>query len=416
MQVQLYSVLHTSHPQRTMTEPPFSPNSWKRATIPIYLDTHHEHKSPVPLNPWRKVTISVYFDTNYDQTLSLASRIERNLWEYGASANVVKRWLLEITSFFLSAICMGNIIGMLHFYKHNSPPHWPLGLTLDILVFVLSKIASAALLLPASEALGQLQWSWRKGKSDKKMWDFKIFDNASRGYWGSFLLLRTKGKSLAALIAAITLLVHALDPFIQQAVELQQEYSDTSPGLASVGKGTIEVRWAYLAPHLGLLCLTCVALIITVIRDFMEQRHVGVYKASVIATLLYGLPKEVQYKLKSQLSETPRAGTKNMREKWFLMGGLPFRDDTMLLKSLRSRYLSNYITKGYDGNKNYRRVWNNDATSVLSGITTVSSPTAKGPMNYSGYKELLTIFRNDTGLIVLYRMAIENRCVGLERL
>jgi hypothetical protein len=43
---------------------------------------------------------------------------------------------------------------------------------------VLSKVASAALIVPTSEALGQLKWNWFH--ESKAMWDFEIFDKASR--------------------------------------------------------------------------------------------------------------------------------------------------------------------------------------------------------------------------------------------
>ncbi|KAF2690455.1 hypothetical protein K458DRAFT_413232 [Lentithecium fluviatile CBS 122367] len=156
---------------------------------------------------------------------NFAQRIEQKLWKYSASSNVVKRWLLEIISWSLSAICMAGIVGVLIFYKNKRIPNWPLGLTLNAYISVLSKVASAALLLPVSEALGQLKWSWFQGGKSQKMWDFEIFDNASRGPWGSLLLLvRTKGKSLAALGAAVTLFALALDPFFQQVVEYTEHW------------------------------------------------------------------------------------------------------------------------------------------------------------------------------------------------
>ncbi|KAF2649521.1 hypothetical protein K491DRAFT_610588 [Lophiostoma macrostomum CBS 122681] len=156
---------------------------------------------------------------------NVAQRIEQKLWKYSASRNVVKRWLLEIISWVLSAMCMAGIAGMLIYYKDERIPKWPMGLTLNAYISILSKIASAALLLPVSEALGQLKWSWFQGDNSKKMWDFEIFDNASRGPWGSLLLLvRTKGKSMAALGAAVTLFALALDPFFQQVVEYPERW------------------------------------------------------------------------------------------------------------------------------------------------------------------------------------------------
>jgi hypothetical protein len=157
---------------------------------------------------------------NVGTASNFAQRIEQKLWKYSASRNVVKRWLLEIISWTLSACCMAGIVIVLICYKDKRIPKWPLGLTLNAYISVLSKVASAALLLPVSEALGQLKWSWFQGSKSQKMWDFEIFDNASRGPWGSLLLLvRTKGKSLAALGAAVTLFALALDPFFQQVVE-----------------------------------------------------------------------------------------------------------------------------------------------------------------------------------------------------
>jgi hypothetical protein len=156
-------------------------------------------------------------------TPNLAEGIEQKLWNYSASSNVVKRWLLEIISWLLSALCMCTIIIILFFLQNKPlPSHWPLNITLNAYIAILSRIASASLMLPVSEALGQLKWSWFQGHS-KKMWDFELFDNASRGPWGSVMLLvRTKGTTLAALGAAITIFVMAMDPFFQQVVRYPQ--------------------------------------------------------------------------------------------------------------------------------------------------------------------------------------------------
>ena len=125
---------------------------------------------------------------------NFAQTFEKRIWEFNESDNVIKRWLLELISWFLSAICMAAIVIVLLILKDEKLPRWPLGLTLNAYIAVLSKVAGAALLLPVSEALGQLKWSWFQGDS-KKMWDFEIFDNASRGPWGSIMLLiRTKGR------------------------------------------------------------------------------------------------------------------------------------------------------------------------------------------------------------------------------
>ncbi|KAF2107520.1 hypothetical protein BDV96DRAFT_464154, partial [Lophiotrema nucula] len=148
----------------------------------------------------------------------IAQRIEKRLWKYQSSSHVATRWLLEIISWILSALCMGTIIVVLLIRKDQRVPHWPMDLSINTFIAVLSRIASAALVLPVTEALGQLKWNWFQHDS-KKMWDFEIFDNASRGPWGSFLLLiRTKCRTLASLGAVIVIIALAMDPFFQQVV------------------------------------------------------------------------------------------------------------------------------------------------------------------------------------------------------
>lgn len=66
------------------------------------------------------------------------------------------------------------------------------------------------------------------------MIDFEIFDKASRGAWGSFLLLfRTKGQSLAALGAVLTLLLLATDTFFQQVTNYPDRWALEHLGSAS---------------------------------------------------------------------------------------------------------------------------------------------------------------------------------------
>ncbi|KAF2183985.1 hypothetical protein K469DRAFT_204504 [Zopfia rhizophila CBS 207.26] len=190
------------------------------------------------------ITIKSTTDKEDESSPNIAQRIEKRLWQYNSSRNVAAQWLLEIISWVISAICMSAIIGVLSYLKDERLPKWPLNLTLNAYIAILSKVASAALVLPISEALGQLKWSWFQGDS-KKMWDFEIFDNASRGPWGSFLLLiHTKCKTLAALGAAVTLLSLALDPFFQQVVDFPGCW--TLQGNSSIPKVT---RYE---PHYGI--------------------------------------------------------------------------------------------------------------------------------------------------------------------
>lgn len=170
------------------------------------------------------------FDSEKQEpSTNIAQRIEEKLWSYSSSGNVIERWLLEIVSWLISAICMAAIIATLYVLKNQPSSKWPfdgVGLTLNAFVSILSRIAGAALLLPVAEALGQLKWNWFIKGDSKKMWDFEMFDNASRGPWGAFLLLiHTKGKTIAALGALVTIFALALDPFFQQVVSFPKQWT-----------------------------------------------------------------------------------------------------------------------------------------------------------------------------------------------
>ncbi|CBY00377.1 hypothetical protein IAQ61_011308 [Plenodomus lingam] len=175
------------------------------------------------------IEISPPINEQEQSGFNFAQRIEETLWRYSASGNILKRWLLEVISWVVSLVCMAAIIGVLVHLKDQPLAKWTwaekTGLTLNAYISILSKMAGAALILPVSEALGQLKWSWFLEHS-KQMWDFEIFDNASRGPWGSLLLLiRTKGRALAALGAMIMLCSLALDPFFQQVVDFPDRWA-----------------------------------------------------------------------------------------------------------------------------------------------------------------------------------------------
>jgi hypothetical protein len=107
--------------------------------------------------PFAEITIKAEKSDGFarcDRSPYFTQQIEQKLWKYSTSGNVAKRGLLEIISWTLSAVCMGAIIGVLLHLQNRRTPTWPLGITLKAYIIVLPKVASAALLLPVSEAIG----------------------------------------------------------------------------------------------------------------------------------------------------------------------------------------------------------------------------------------------------------------------
>jgi hypothetical protein len=155
--------------------------------------------------------------------LDFTQRIERKLAEYNASQNLIKRWLFEVLSWCVSALCMAAVVGI-YVQLKDAPLYGRFSGLLLTLANIFGKIASAALIVPTTEAIGQLKWNWFH--SSKAMWDFEIFDKASRGPLGAVMLLfRTKGRSLAALGALLIVLLLGIDTFFQEVIGFPDRWS-----------------------------------------------------------------------------------------------------------------------------------------------------------------------------------------------
>jgi hypothetical protein len=91
----------------------------------------------------------------------------------------------------------------------------------------------------------------------------------------------------------------------------------------------VSVRWEWLTLPIGLLCISFIFLAATVAKSAVERDRVGVWKTSAYATLLYGLPDEMQEKItRSGSTGTPRAKAKELKVKlqpnkgWRVSGNL----------------------------------------------------------------------------------------------
>lgn len=97
-------------------------------------------------------------------------------------------WFWEIVSLALALVALGSIVGVLASFDGKPLPDWPYAITLNALVALLATVAHASLVLPLSSAISQLKWiRFRTGRWPLS--DLELFDEASRGPSGSFLLL-----------------------------------------------------------------------------------------------------------------------------------------------------------------------------------------------------------------------------------
>ncbi|KAI6778012.1 uncharacterized protein J7T54_007409 [Emericellopsis cladophorae] len=153
-----------------------------------------------------------------------------------------KAWAAEAGEILLAIGLFVALVIILDTYNGKRLPQWPLGLTLNTIVALLATLCRSIIILPVAEGISQFKWNWFvTGKRPIK--DLLIFDQASRGPWGSLrLLFRLHGRLLPlSHVAALVLVSGLATSFLTQSAvsyESRLAVSDKS-GRATVRRASV---------------------------------------------------------------------------------------------------------------------------------------------------------------------------------
>jgi hypothetical protein len=100
----------------------------------------------------------------------------------------IDHWLFEALALWLSSVSLAAIVIILVVHVNRPLPRWPLSITINALISVFAVIMKSALLVPVASAIGQSKWYWFGGRPHP-LADIQVYDDASRGPWGSLLML-----------------------------------------------------------------------------------------------------------------------------------------------------------------------------------------------------------------------------------
>jgi hypothetical protein len=103
---------------------------------------------------------------------------------------------------------------------------WTDYISLNAAISILTTACSAALMHGVSEFISQLEWLHFKN-GPNKLEEFAMFDEASRGPWGSFKFLLKGIWSLATIGALVTICRLGFAPLAQQVVKIEQRFVTT---------------------------------------------------------------------------------------------------------------------------------------------------------------------------------------------
>jgi Protein of unknown function (DUF3176) len=107
---------------------------------------------------------------------------------------------------------------------NNKPlASWEYSIRPNSLIAVLTTIGKTAMMVIVASCVSQLKWSHFRRPNDLS--DMQLYDDASRGPWGAFMMLLRPSSwirdGLAGLSAIITIMALAIEPMAQQIHSLK---------------------------------------------------------------------------------------------------------------------------------------------------------------------------------------------------
>jgi len=177
--------------------------------------------------------------TDYSNTTELKKRISQNLAQAEAAHGLhhggsdkwwqrlnplsQKTWNFQILAPCLSLLSFVSLVIVLQHYNGRTLDSWPYRrLSLNGLVAFLATITRASAMVSVANCLSQGGWNWftpRSSRTRRTLDHMEVFDEASRGAWGSLKLLwLLKARYLGSVGALLTVLFLGFDIFTQQVI------------------------------------------------------------------------------------------------------------------------------------------------------------------------------------------------------
>ncbi|KAM3552718.1 hypothetical protein ARSEF4850_007249 [Beauveria asiatica] len=189
--------------------------------------TRHIHRKPVPSVRSSELSVrETTSDEGYQALSTSEVRVDssrdvaRSRGQRRKLLDGLSLWAWEILSLFVSALSLASIVIILNVYDGRQRDEWTPRLSINAVISILSTIFKASLALPLTEGISQLKWLLF-AQQPRALSELDIYDKASRGAWGSAMMILGQFKSeTRAFGAALALIILAADPFAQATISL----------------------------------------------------------------------------------------------------------------------------------------------------------------------------------------------------
>jgi len=172
---------------------------------------------------------------------------KRSIWNlWTGQEPILWRWWWEIAAAVLSIICICLILVVLLMTNGRALASWPLSIQPNSLIAVFTTAGKASMMVPVASCISQLKWRHFRLRP-ARLSQLQLLDDASRGPWGSLmLLLHMKANALAtAALALVSLVALGIDPSAQQILDFPQREIKLNNVSAEIGVADSYLSKAY---------------------------------------------------------------------------------------------------------------------------------------------------------------------------
>ncbi|EUC37420.1 hypothetical protein COCVIDRAFT_14489 [Bipolaris victoriae FI3] len=189
----------------------------------------YDHASPVSTVGTRNTKHVAHWSTSTDVTAVTSETSSQRSGGKPKSSHA-RTWAFEMMAIFVALGAVAAIIGVVFKYNGRALPDWPHDITLNALIALMATCANATMSVCLSSGISQAKWIRFKQKPTP-LSDIEVFDEASRGSWGSLKLLVTgRGGLLGSFGAIVAIVGLALGPFAQQIATYKMRTVESDVG------------------------------------------------------------------------------------------------------------------------------------------------------------------------------------------
>lgn len=126
-------------------------------------------------------------------------------------------WFKESLALVISWGCQVALIVILLKMSDQPLEKWTGLISLNAMISILTTISKSMMLLPVAACISQMKWLYLK--RPRRIYDFELFDKASRGPDGSLELMLSRPIQMASVGCLVTIIASAIGPFTQQVID-----------------------------------------------------------------------------------------------------------------------------------------------------------------------------------------------------